>query len=116
AQKGPPAGPSAPQPGECQSALLRRPGARPGRGAGAARRAGNVAHPNRVPAAGAVPAQPGPGREPAIFLAVWGCDFGPHSNNLWVYMSYLRAKHEAGREPRILQTVRGLGYVLRDTP
>jgi two-component system response regulator MprA len=51
-----------------------------------------------------------------IFLAVWGYDFGPRSNNLWVYMSYLRTKLEAGGEPRILHTVRGLGYVLRATP
>jgi two-component system response regulator MprA len=60
-----------------------------------------------------------PGRvlnQQSIFLAVWGYDFGPRSNNLWVYMSYLRAKLEAGGEPRILHTVRGLGYVLRDKP
>jgi two-component system response regulator MprA len=50
----------------------------------------------------------------SIFQAVWGYDFGPRSNNLWVYMSYLRAKLEAAGEPRILHTVRGLGYVLRD--
>jgi two-component system response regulator MprA len=53
---------------------------------------------------------------PSIYQAVWGYDFGPRSNNLWVYISYLRAKLEAGGEPRILHTVRGLGYVLRDTP
>jgi two-component system response regulator MprA len=51
-----------------------------------------------------------------IFQAVWGYDFGLRSNNLWVYMSYLRAKLEADGEPRILHTVRGLGYVLRDRP
>jgi two-component system, OmpR family, response regulator MprA len=51
-----------------------------------------------------------------IFQAVWGYDFGLRSDNLWVYMGYLRAKLEAGGEPRILQTVRGLGYVLRDKP
>ena len=51
-----------------------------------------------------------------IFAGVWGYDFGPRSNNLWVYISYLRRKLEAGGEPRILQTVRGLGYVLRDAP
>ena len=51
-----------------------------------------------------------------IFQAVWGYDFGPRSNNLWVYVSYLRAKLEADGEPRILHTVRGLGYVLRDKP
>ncbi|MFD7155606.1 response regulator transcription factor [Kribbella sp. NPDC059898] len=60
-----------------------------------------------------------PGRvlsQTSIYQAVWGYDFGPGSNNLWVYMSYLRRKLEAGGEPRVLQTVRGLGYVLRDTP
>jgi len=51
-----------------------------------------------------------------IFQAVWGYDFGPRSNNLWVYVSYLRTKLEAGGEPRVLHTVRGLGYVLRDAP
>jgi two-component system, OmpR family, response regulator MprA len=51
-----------------------------------------------------------------IFQAVWGYDFGPRSNNLWVYMGYLRTKLEAAGEPRILHTVRGLGYVLRDAP
>ena len=51
-----------------------------------------------------------------IFQAVWGYDFGLRSNNLWVYVSYLRGKLEAGGEPRILHTVRGLGYVLRDAP
>ena len=51
-----------------------------------------------------------------IFQAVWGYDFGLRSNNLWVYMSYLRGKLEASGEPRILHTVRGLGYVLRDAP
>jgi two-component system response regulator MprA len=51
-----------------------------------------------------------------IFEAVWGYDFGLRSNNLWVYVSYLRSKLEAAGEPRILHTVRGLGYVLRDAP
>jgi two-component system response regulator MprA len=51
-----------------------------------------------------------------IFESVWGYDFGPGSNALWVYVSYLRAKLEAGGEPRVIQTVRGLGYVLRDEP
>jgi two-component system response regulator MprA len=48
-----------------------------------------------------------------IFESVWGYDFGPRSNALWVYISYLRAKLEAGGEARVIQTVRGLGYVLR---
>lgn len=51
-----------------------------------------------------------------IFQAVWGYDFGLRSNSLWVYMGYLRTKLEAAGEPRILHTVRGLGYVLRDAP
>ena len=51
-----------------------------------------------------------------IFQAVWGYEFGLRSNNLWVYMGYLRTKLEAAGEPRILHTVRGLGYVLRDAP
>ncbi len=51
-----------------------------------------------------------------IFQAVWGYDFGLRSANLWVYVSYLRTKLEAAGEPRILHTVRGLGYVLRDAP
>lgn len=48
-----------------------------------------------------------------IFESVWGYDPDTGSNALWVYISYLRAKLEAGGEPRVLQTVRGLGYVLR---
>jgi two-component system response regulator MprA len=49
-----------------------------------------------------------------IFDRVWGYDFGPNSNSLEVYMGYLRRKTEAGGEPRLLHTVRGVGYVLRD--
>jgi len=44
---------------------------------------------------------------------VWGYDVGPSSNALDVYIGYLRRKTEAGGEPRLLQTVRGVGYVLR---
>jgi two-component system response regulator MprA len=51
-----------------------------------------------------------------IFQSVWGYDFGLRSDNLWVYMGYLRTKLEAAGEPRVLHTVRGLGYVLRDAP
>ncbi|MGO9902059.1 MAG: response regulator transcription factor [Solirubrobacteraceae bacterium] len=50
----------------------------------------------------------------AIFENVWGYDFGPTSNALGVYMGYLRRKTEEGGEPRLLHTVRGIGYVLRD--
>jgi len=49
----------------------------------------------------------------AIFEHVWGYDFGSTSNSLGVYMGYLRRKTEAHDEPRLLHTVRGVGYVLR---
>jgi two-component system, OmpR family, response regulator MprA len=49
-----------------------------------------------------------------IFERVWGYDFGESSNSLEVYVSYLRRKLEAEGEPRLLQTVRGVGYVLRE--
>ena len=49
-----------------------------------------------------------------IFENVWGYDFGPTSNALGVYMGYLRRKTEEGGESRLLHTVRGVGYVLRD--
>jgi two-component system response regulator MprA len=48
-----------------------------------------------------------------IFERVWGYDFGPSSNSLEVYIGYLRRKTEAEGEPRLLHTVRGVGYVLR---
>ena len=49
-----------------------------------------------------------------IFEHVWGYDFGPTSNALGVYMGYLRRKTEAGGESRLLHTVRGVGYILKD--
>jgi len=49
-----------------------------------------------------------------IFDRVWGYDFGPTSNSLEVYVGYLRRKTEAAGEPRLLHTVRGVGYVLRE--
>jgi two-component system response regulator MprA len=51
-----------------------------------------------------------------IFETVWGYDFGPDSNALWVSISCLRSKLEADGAPRVIQTVRGLGYVLREEP
>jgi two-component system response regulator MprA len=48
-----------------------------------------------------------------IFECVWGYDFGPASNSLEVYIGYLRRKTEAAGEPRLVHTVRGVGYVLR---
>jgi two-component system response regulator MprA len=49
-----------------------------------------------------------------IFDRVWGYDFGPRSKALDVYIGYLRRKTEAAGEPRLIHTVRGFGYVLRD--
>ncbi|HWC81330.1 MAG TPA: response regulator transcription factor [Pseudonocardiaceae bacterium] len=53
-----------------------------------------------------------------LFLEVWGYDFGNRSNSLDVYIGYLRRKLEAEGEPRLVHTVRGVGYVLRqaDSP
>ncbi|WKX71125.1 response regulator transcription factor [Streptomyces sp. XD-27] len=48
-----------------------------------------------------------------ILKAVWGFDFEPSSNSLDVYVMYLRRKTELGGEPRLVNTVRGVGYVLR---
>ncbi|MFD5575493.1 winged helix-turn-helix domain-containing protein, partial [Streptomyces cadmiisoli] len=48
-----------------------------------------------------------------ILKTVWGFDFEPSSNSLDVYVMYLRRKTEAGGEPRLVHTVRGVGYALR---
>jgi two-component system response regulator MprA len=49
-----------------------------------------------------------------IFERVWGYDFGFASNSLDVYIGYLRRKTEAGGKSRLIQTVRGVGYALRE--
>jgi two-component system response regulator MprA len=49
-----------------------------------------------------------------IFERVWGYDFEPGSNAIEVYVSYLRRKLEAGGEPRLIHTVRGMGYIARE--
>ena len=49
-----------------------------------------------------------------IFERVWGYDFGFGSNSLDVYVGYLRRKTEQGGKPRLIQTVRGVGYALRE--
>jgi two-component system response regulator MprA len=49
-----------------------------------------------------------------IYERIWGYDFETTSNPLDVYVGYLRRKLEAGGEPRLLQTVRGIGYVIRE--
>jgi two-component system response regulator MprA len=51
-----------------------------------------------------------------IFDRVWGYDFGGESNVLEVYIRYLRQKLESNGEPRLIHTVRGVGYVLRENP
>ncbi len=60
-------------------------------------------------------------RNPRVVLSrstiherVWGYDFGPTSNSLGVYIGYLRRKLEEGGETRLIHTIRGVGYVLRD--
>jgi DNA-binding response OmpR family regulator len=49
-----------------------------------------------------------------IYQTVWGFDFDGESNLVEVYVRYLRHKLEAGGEPRLIQTVRGVGYALRE--
>jgi two-component system response regulator MprA len=49
-----------------------------------------------------------------IYDRVWGYDFGLSGNALRVYIGYLRRKLEAGGQPRLIQTVHGVGYVLRE--
>jgi len=51
-----------------------------------------------------------------ILEQVWGYDFPTTGNALEVYIGYLRRKTEAEGEPRLIHTVRGVGYVLRETP
>jgi two-component system response regulator MprA len=50
-----------------------------------------------------------------IMERIWGPDFYGDSNVLEVYVASLRRMLEAGGEPRLIQTVRGVGYVLRET-
>ena len=45
---------------------------------------------------------------------MWGYDFGFGSNSLDVYIGYLRRKTEMAGKPRLIQTIRGVGYALRD--
>ena len=49
-----------------------------------------------------------------IFDRVWGYDFGPDSNSLDVYVRYLRRKLEQDDGARVIQTVRGVGYVMKE--
>jgi two-component system response regulator MprA len=50
-----------------------------------------------------------------ILEEVWGYDFPTTANSLEVYVGYLRRKTEAENEPRLIHTVRGVGYVLKET-
>ncbi|MCR4394956.1 MAG: winged helix-turn-helix domain-containing protein [Dehalococcoidales bacterium] len=49
-----------------------------------------------------------------IYDRVWGYDFGGESNVIEVYINYLRSKLESGNLPRLIHTVRGVGYVLKE--
>jgi len=49
-----------------------------------------------------------------IYEEIWGYDFGPDSKNLAVYISYLRRKVDDGHDPKLIHTVRGVGYTLRE--
>jgi DNA-binding response OmpR family regulator len=49
-----------------------------------------------------------------LYERIWGYDFGGESNIIEVYIRYLRSKLEEGGEPRLIQTVRGVGYALRE--
>ncbi len=49
-----------------------------------------------------------------IYDRIWGYDFGPDSKNLAVYVSYLRRKVELEGEPKLIHTVRGVGYTVRE--
>jgi two-component system response regulator MprA len=50
-----------------------------------------------------------------IYQDIWDYDFGPESKNLAVYISYLRRKVDDGHEPKLIHTVRGVGYTLRES-
>ena len=50
-----------------------------------------------------------------IYDGVWGYDFGGESNIIEVYVRYLRQKTEGDKLSRLIHTVRGIGYVLRET-
>ena len=50
-----------------------------------------------------------------IYERIWGYEFETSSKSLDVYIGYLRRKTEAGGEPRLIRTVRGVGYTLRST-
>ena len=54
-------------------------------------------------------------RRSLIYDRVWGYDFGPDSHALDVYVGYLRRKLETDGEPRLIHTVRGVGYALRES-
>jgi two-component system response regulator MprA len=55
-------------------------------------------------------------RRAEILNSVWGYDFGRTSDSLEVYVGYLRRKLEAADAPRLIHTVRGVGYILHGEP
>ena len=88
----------------------------PGDARGTPRRASDRADRDRVRPARALPAQPAARADAhaSSSSASGGTTSAPSSNSLDVYIGYLRRKTEAGGEPRLIQTVRGVGYVLRE--
>ena len=111
----PRAAPPLARPGACGCSPLRRPDLRPRLDGGAARRAPLRAHDDRGASARALPPQPAAGAAAAADdERVWGYDFSHSSNALDVYVGYLRRKTEAESEARLIHTVRGTGYVLRE--
>ena len=49
-----------------------------------------------------------------IYDRIWGYDFGPDSKNLAVYIRYLRRKIETDDDPKLIHTIRGVGYTARE--
>lgn len=50
-----------------------------------------------------------------IYDKVWGYDFGGESNIIEVYIRYLRSKLDTGNSPKLIRTVRGVGYVMKES-
>ena len=100
-----------------RGADLRRPRARPGDPRGVAAAGGRCGSPGPSSPCSTCSSATRAGccRARLILEEVWGFDFPTTANTLEVYVGYLRRKTEADGEPRLIHTVRGVGYVLRET-
>ncbi len=95
--------------------ILRRSVARSADARDAARQPIVQSHAQGIRSADLPDAPSAPGHAARAHLQdVWGYDFDGNGNVLEVYVGYLRTKTEAGGEPRLIQTVRGVGYALRE--